>query len=278
MKKLDFSFSKLHGTGNSFVFGDLRTPKNREQFRKAFNKISRKQLAKQICNPSTGIGADGFALFENTKKGAAVQWDFYNSDGSKAEMCGNAARCAGIYLTKGKPAKEPFHLRTGAGLIEIQVHSMDKIEVEMTEPKGLLMNQRLSVRGNSVRYDFINTGVPHAVIQVNNLDLSNKYRELARVIQNHSRFSPKGTNVTFYERIGPRSLACASFERGVADFTRACGTGAVAAAAIFSERSSAGVKKIKTRVPGGFLEVDLSWSHPHLTGPARWISDFKIMS
>lgn len=266
----------MQGTGNSFVFGDLRSPKNKALFKKEFGKLSRKKLARMVCNMSTGIGADGFALFENTGPGAAVRWDFYNSDGSKAEMCGNAARCAGIYLSKGKALKKPFQLRTRAGLLEIKVNSIDKVQVEMTPIRYFERNQSITINGKKIAYAFVNSGVPHVVIQVKNLELSDKYRVLAKLIQAHHRFMPKSTNVTFYEKTGPRNIATASFERGVFDFTKACGTGAVAAAAVFSDKSSAQIKKIKLRVPGGVLNVDLAGVKPILTGPAKHIADFKI--
>lgn len=270
-------FSKLHGASNSFIFLDLRAPKKLDTFRRRFGKKMRARLARNICNPNTGIGADGFAIFErSTRPGIDIIWDFYNADGSKAEMCGNAARCAGLYLSRSRPkssAAKPFVLLTGSGPVRIQFANQDKIFVQMSKIKNWKEKQKIFVGGKTFTYSFVNSGVPHVVLATKKVPLNDGGRELARKIQNSPKFQPRSTNVSFYSVSSPGNIKSATFERGVFDFTKACGTGAVAAAYDYHKKNP-DYRRIKVNVPGGQLIVDFNEDRPILIGPARAIADF----
>jgi diaminopimelate epimerase len=271
-------FSKLQGIGNSFIFVDLRNPERAGAFQKLLGPTKRAKFAQQICDPAFGIGADGLVLLQNSTEDSdgslRVSWDFYNSDGSKAEMCGNAARCVGLFLFRAQGTKT-LQLLTGAGPVRVTFQSEDQIEVEMPKLTKVSVGQSLRYKGRVIKYDFVNSGVPHAVIIVKKLKLDDSLRELARFFQKHSRFKPKSTNVTFLQKSSGKILA-ASFERGVEDFTKACGTGAVAAAFCFWLGNKSSKSLVKVQLPGGLLQVDLSGDRPLLQGPARWIADFQI--
>lgn len=279
MSEQAFRFSKLHGAGNSFIFIDLRDPDLRKRFSKSFKGVSRSNLAVGLCDLQSGIGADGFAIFEaSTSKSYDVKWDFYNSDGSKAEMCGNAARCAGLYLKSvsgKKSTAKTISLKTGSGIVTVTTKNEDDISVEMAKVKNLKLRQSLRIAKSTVDFTFLNSGVPHAVIEDDRFDLTDSFRKLAKAIQKNKYFGPKSTNVTFYKVLGPAEIQSASFERGVFDFTLACGTGAVAAAVTYAAFNSK-FKKITVYVPGGKLFVDVKGERPILTGPARKVGDFFV--
>src|SRR6185437_16996273 len=93
-------FHKLSGAGNCFLMADLRDGRTR------LPKSQRRRLARQLCDVYTSIGADGVLFLETSRK-ADMQWDFYNADGSSAEMCGNAARCVGAFMLRQYNKKTP---------------------------------------------------------------------------------------------------------------------------------------------------------------------------
>lgn len=273
MSGVSLKFAKLQGTGNSFLFVDLRTPTSQKNWKKVFPKKSRSKVAKEYCDPHFGVGADGFAIFEFNKNNV-LGWDFYNSDGSKAEMCGNAARCAGLFLSGASSRPRSFELSTGAGPVSIKYFDPDDISVTMPVLKNWKVDQHLVIGGRSIRYDFLNSGVPHVVIRLGQLKIDERLREIALKIQKHSRFRPQGTNVSFYSIRSRNKIHSASFERGVEGFTLACGTGAVACAAVHGRNSGASL--VHLQVPGGKLKVDLKHKRPLLIGPARKIIDFRV--
>jgi diaminopimelate epimerase len=275
MSRPSLTLSKLHGTQNSFIFVDTRPAAQAKVFKRYSSAKARRRLAIELCDPRVGIGADGFVIIEPPKsKSHDVRWDFYNSDGSKAEMCGNAARCAGLFLAKSVRHR-PIRVQTGAGIVSVTPKSETEITVEMPLISDFASKQTVLLKQSSVGFDMVNTGVPHAVMNVPEFQLSAKEKDLSRELQTHEFFAPRSTNVTFYSPVRRGWIKTATFERGVFDFTKACGTGAIAAAYSYSH-SEPGVKKVRVDVPGGRLTVDLSENRPLLIGPAEWIADFKL--
>ena len=288
---------KLSGAGNSFIFVDLRRDSDQKKFQNLFTKNKRKEFAKRVCNPNHSFGADGLLFLENSRT-ADVKWDFYNSDGSNAEMCGNAARCVGRYLltfpqdlsTKVSSNLFPqsFTLETAAGVVGLTVKDLtikdsidsSTVEAEMPVLREIQYEQKFSFKGKRLYYDFINSGVPHAVIKVDRVSSvkqliakSESLSLIAHSIRTLSKFRKRGVNVTFYSPNGRDSILSLTFERGVKDFTQACGTGAVAAATSFSKGKE---KIVQVTVPGGKLKVDLTHNRPHLEGPAQFIGELYL--
>lgn len=212
-------FTKMSGTGNDFIIIDHRQPFLAEADMAAF--------AAKVCKRMFSVGADGLILIEN-HPGADFQWQFFNGDGSRAEMCGNGARCAARYAySKGiAPAKMSF--MTVAGLIKAEVIG-DQVRLEMTPPRDTSQNLVLTFGGVERTVHFSNTGVPHTVYFVDS-NGQTPVKEWGRELRMHGHFQPAGTNVNFAQVTGPSALKVRTYERGVEDETMACGTGAVAAA------------------------------------------------
>jgi len=215
-------FTKLVATGNDFVLIEAK--------RLGKASINPVGLARNICDRKFGIGADGLLLLERSKK-ADVKMRIFNADGSEAEMCGNGARCVASYVGKTRLA-----LETRAGIILSEVRK-DLVKIKLTQPHGIRFDIPIKINNRGLKVNFINTGVPHAVIFVSGVD-GIDVRTIGRLIRFHKRFAPAGTNVNFVEVLDSESLKIRTYERGVEDETLACGTGSVASALVFALRHS----------------------------------------
>lgn len=248
--------SLLSGAGNTFhIFYGL-------------DHMSSADLVKKICqqNPADGV----VFLKTEDENQSTYSWDFYNNDGSLAEMCGNATRCVGYYVEHILARRETkMNLKTTAGLIQIQRLGHDQYQVWMTQPT-ITSHEKLFV---------CNTGVPHVVIEISQKDSFDQHKAEARALRKSSEF-PQGTNVTLVQLTSDENkIKAVSFERGVEDFTLACGTGAVAAALYMNVRYKK--NKMNIEMPGGTLAVDTTNRlQPLMTGPAQHLKDcvyeFKI--
>ena len=218
-------FYKMTGSGNDFILID-----NRESIVDADRCV---ELVKSACLRKFSVGADGLILIEKDGK-VDFRWRFFNADGSEAEMCGNGGRCAARFAyLKGIVKKPQISFRTIAGIIRAEVKDT-KVKLEMTPPESLETDFDLHLPGRVVRCNFVNTGVPHTVILLDNVNELKKYNvfEVGRTIRYHKRFQPAGTNVNFVVATGPHSMSIRTYERGVEDETLACGTGSIAGAII----------------------------------------------
>jgi diaminopimelate epimerase len=216
------SFHKMVASGNDFVVIDHRRP-----FLKNI-----KAFAKKVCDRNFGIGGDGLLLMEKSKK-ADIKMRIFNPDGSEAEMCGNGARCAGLYARSILGLKRSFSMETCAGVVSCQINRWT-VKVALTPPKGYKSESKLKVNNTTLPYHFINTGVPHVVSMVKgNLDEVD-VKTLGRAIRGHEKFKPKGANVNFVYRSGPKTIRIRTYERGVEAETLACGTGSTAGAIVAS--------------------------------------------
>lgn len=214
MKKI--AFTKMVASGNDFVIVDAISHKP--------YAVCLKRLARQICDRKFGIGADGLLVLEKSKR-ADIRMRIFNADGSEAEMCGNGARCAALYIGNRRVGIE-----TKAGMVKSQVNG-NNVKIRLTGPAGFKLNIPIRVNRRALQVNFINTGVPHAVIFVEGLEKID-VENLGRQIRYHKKFAPRGTNVDFIEVLSRDSIKVRTYERGVEGETLACGTGAVAAALI----------------------------------------------
>ncbi len=223
-------FSKLQGSGNDFVLIDNRDGK----VYKTLSKIGLglKDFVVRVCENHTGVGADGLILIENPKDpDNDFRWRFFNADGSEAEMCGNGSRCAVRFCYDLGIVNEKVRFETIAGVIKAEVlEEGRKVRVQLTPPSEPT-EKILDVNGKWVEGVFIDTGVPHTVVPVKDID-SVDVVELGRVIRFHEEFQPKGTNVNFIQPIGKSRIRIRTYERGVEAETLACGTGATASAIV----------------------------------------------
>ncbi len=213
-------FTKMNGAGNDFVVIDNR--------QKVLPPAAAK-MAIRLCQPKTGVGADGLILLEKSAK-ADFKMRIFNPDGSEAEMCGNGARCIARFAYLKKIARANMVFETMAGLISAQVKGT-KVKLHMIDPHGLKDNLKINIGGKSRKLVFINTGVPHTIMFVNNIGKVPVF-DWGRIIRHHRYFKPAGTNVNFVSKIDRQTIAIRTYERGVENETLACGTGSVAAALI----------------------------------------------
>lgn len=211
-------------------------------------------FAKNICDRKFGAGADGLLWLESSRK-ADVRMRIFNADGSEAEMCGNGARCAALFRCQvpGARCQGKIRLETKAGIIDARIKG-DNVKIKLTDPKGMRLDVPLNAGGRQIKVNFVNTGVPHAVVFVEGL-MSMDILPLGRQLRYHREFLPAGTNVDFVEVIGKGAIKVRTYERGVEDETLACGTGSVAAALIFAVKSGASNKVIVSTKSGESLKV-----------------------
>jgi diaminopimelate epimerase len=214
-------FMKMSGSGNDFILIDHRKPFLKEEGLKDF--------IRKVCRRRISVGADGLILIEPSKK-ADFKWRFYNADGSEAEMCGNGGRCAARFANLKGITGPSLKFETLAGILSAQV-IRERVRLEMTKPFGLKLDETISIDGEKKILSSINTGVPHAVLFVEDL-AGLDIVPLGRAIRYHSFFAPKGTNADFVRLEENSQLSVRTYERGVEDETLACGTGVVASALI----------------------------------------------
>jgi diaminopimelate epimerase len=219
------TFYKMSGSGNDFIIIDNRS--------RIIDGLDLPKFIRAVCRRKMAVGADGLILIEPSDK-ADFRWQFFNSDGSRAEMCGNGARCAARFAVVNGIAKANLSFETDAGVVAGQVEG-DRARVKMPDPMDLRLDYAIELKTGPVTVSSINTGVPHVVIMrdsVAEVDVFN----LGREIRNHKAFAPAGTNVNFICRKGQGQLAIRTYERGVEDETLACGTGSIAGALVTSSK------------------------------------------
>ena len=214
-------FMKMSGSGNDFIIIDHRKPFLDQGLLKAF--------IRSVCRRRVSVGADGLILIEQSER-ADFKWRFYNADGSEGEMCGNGGRCAARFASLKGIAGSSLTFETLAGILSAQVNGK-RVKLEMTKPHDLRLDESISIEGQEVILSKINTGVPHAVYFLEDLEDVDVFR-MGREIRFHPHYAPGGTNVNFVQMENSSQLSIRTYERGVEDETLACGTGAVASALI----------------------------------------------
>ena len=217
MKAIEFW--KMSGSGNDFILID-----NRDD---VVAEAHMPRLVQRACRRRESVGADG-AIFVVRSKQYDFAWRFFNADGGEAEMCGNGGRCVSRFAYLKGIAGPEMTFDTLAGPISARVNGR-VVKVLMPKPQKMMMDVAVDYGAEWQSCDFVNTGVPHVVVAVNDLENHPVFRE-GREIRYHQRFSPEGTNANFMTLLGPDELAVRTYERGVEDETLACGTGAIASA------------------------------------------------
>ncbi len=210
-------FYKMSGSGNDFIIID-----NRDL---SLNVGDLSAFARRVCERKISVGADGLLLIEPSKT-VNFKWQFFNSDGSIAEMCGNASRCVARYAYLKGIAPEKMSFETIAGIISAEVKD-DVVKVKLTDPSHVQPIGKLVIDDCQFVLDSVDTGVPHAVVFVDNLETCTVF-DWGRKIRRHEHFAPRGTNANFAKVIDQHKMKVRTYERGVEDETLACGTGVVA--------------------------------------------------
>lgn len=261
------NFTKMNGAGNDFVVVDNR----------GLDLALSREVIARLCDRHRGVGADGLLAVEPSDSGADFRMRYYNADGGEAEMCGNGARCFARFaarLLPQPPASLSFD--TPAGLIRA-TFSGEFVTINMSEPRDHREPEDLDLAGSVRNVHFLNTGVPHAVVFVDDVEAVDIAREGA-ALRWHPAFAPKGTNANFAQVVSPGNLVLRTFERGVEAETLACGTG-VCATAILHHLATGAPSPIAVRVRGGetlTVGFDSGFKNVTLTGPADFVFDGSI--
>lgn len=258
---MNIPFWKMHGAGNDFVIVDDRS----------FDfPASDPAWIARLANRRTGVGCEGVILIQPSDK-ATFRMRFFNPDGSEAEMCGNGARCVTRLAHDIGIAPRAMTIETLAGILHAEAHG-DSVRINMPPPRDWRMNRAIVVDEHSLAYHFVNSGVPHAVIEVDDLDQCN-VQQLGAEIRYHNDFAPAGTNADFIHITGPTSLRIRTYERGLESESGACGTGIVASALVSAMAGKVTPPVAVTTSNGDHLTVDFCLSHSNaerviLVGPA----------
>lgn len=254
-------FTKMHGAGNDFMVVDDR--------RLVF-PIEDTLFVQRIACRRTGVGCDGILLLQPSER-ADFRMRFINPDGGEQDMCGNGARCMAHLAHMRGVVSETMTIETGAGIMKATVLE-NLIRLELTAPADLQLDLDVGLEGS---VDFVNTGVPHAVVwvdDVRHVDL----RRIGKLIRNHVLFAPNGTNVNFACVEEDGSLTARTYERGVEAETLACGTGASAVAVLAAERGWVNLP-VTVHCAGGFdLVIDSVQGAITLLGGAETVFEGEI--
>ena len=251
---MKIKFSKMHGAGNDFVLIDDREGKVPwvDHF-----------LMASVAARRTGIGCEGVILVQKSDK-ADFRMRFLNPDGTEVEMCGNGSRCAAAFAHSIGASSKALTMETMCGLVDAQLTDTG-VCVWMPEPTKRAYGLELKVGDETVRGDFINTGVPHFVVQVPNIGNVDVQR-IGRALRLHPAFAPDGTNVDFVTFRAPNRMSMRTYERGVEAESGACGTGAVACVVVAVETAGFSLPSI-VKTPSGYdLTVAGDWRHHKCTG------------
>ena len=263
-------FWKMNGAGNDFiVLNNLEEHLPVERL---------PQIARTLCERHMSIGADGLMVVDAPTAGGDYRMLFYNSDGSVGEMCGNGARCICRYGYENGLAGETQTVETTAGIVTGRRMDRRLYRIRLNDPTTIRLDSPVEVDGVTYDCSYVelgDPGLPHAVVPYADLRHADEHelRELGRAIRWNKAF-PKGANVNFYEIIGEDHIFERTFERGVEDFTYACGTGTGSVVAVLTLQGRVSGHGVQADMTGGRLVIDAERVHSrieslYLTGPTN---------
>lgn len=267
---MKIKFLKMSGAGNDFIVIDNRLG--------VIDHYNCADFVENVCRRGVSVGADGVILIARSDK-ADFKWHYFNADGSEAEMCGNGARCVARFAFLEGIAGENLSFETLAGIIHAEVLG-HRVKLEMPRPHGFDLDIRLPIEGKEYTVNFINTGVPHAVKFVQELE-NYDVLKMGKEIRFHPHFEPAGANANFIVVQDRSHINIRTYERGVEGETLACGTGSVAAALIAAVKGFADSPvNLRTR-SGSLLTVHFDrdgndFRSVYLEGEARVIYEGNL--
>lgn len=258
-------FKKMHGAANDFVLVDDRA----QTF-----PLEDKEWVARIAARRTGVGCEGLILIQPSER-ADFRMRFINPDGGEVEMCGNGARCVARLAHDLGVAPERMTIETMAGLLGAEMLGV-QVRLTMTPPRDWRLAFPLRTGPEETRTaHFVNTGVPHAVVVVEDLEAEDVHR-LGAAIRYHEAFRPAGTNANFIQAAPDGTLRVRTYERGVEAETKACGTGMVACGLIAARLGLVRLPVTVIPASGDWLVVDgraegEGYAAVTLTGPAEYV-------
>ena len=253
----------MSGAGNDFMVIDARGL-----------SLDFEALAKKLC---AMVGADGFMAVDDSDT-ADFRLHFYNSDGSRGEMCGNGARCICKFAYDLGIAGETMTVQTDAGLVPGWRLGENRYRVKLNNPSVLDLKRR----PDAAYVELGQPGVPHSVTEVPGLEYSMKeqLRPMAKALRHAPEF-PKGANANLYCWVSDSIVRVLTFERGVEDYTLACGTGSGSVAAALWAKGVAPDGTLEVENPGGRLYVTVEGDkgvvkNLYLEGPAEVVKEYEV--
>ena len=253
----------MSGAGNDFVVIDARGL-----------TLDFEEMSKELCALS---GADGFMAVDYSER-ADFKLHFYNSDGSRGEMCGNGSRCICRFAYDHGIAGENMVVETDAGLVSGRRLSESQYLVKLNNPGIVDLNRK----GDIAYVELGNPGVPQAVVEVPGLnwEQAEELREQGKSLRYDPAF-PKGANVNFYSWIGEGKVRVMTYERGVEDYTLACGTGCGSTAVTLWLRGQLPGGKLTAENRGGTLALSVEGENGvvsalYLEGSAVILKEYNI--
>ena len=270
-------FWKMNGAGNDFVVLNNLVEKLPEEIFP--------QIARTLCERHMSIGADGLMVVDAPTQGGDYKMLFFNSDGSIGEMCGNGARCICRYGYENGLAGEVQTVETTAGIVIGHRISERLYKIRLNDPTTIHLDSPVEIDGVEYACSYVelgNPGLPHAVVPYHDLKNAdaNELRELGRKIRWYKDF-PKGANVNFYEILDEDHVYERTFERGVEDFTYACGTGTGSLVTVLTLQGKVSGRGVKVDMTGGQLIIDVERegaqiSDLFLTGPTNIVAKGEV--
>ena len=268
--------TKMHGAGNDFVIvNNLITQLPEERF---------PALAQKLCAPHTGVGADGMMVVVPAEDGGDFGMRFYNKDGSLGEMCGNGARCICRYGFENGLAGETQRVETTAGLVVGERVDARRYRIRLNDPSVVDLHRMVRIDGEDYDCAYVelgDPGIPHAVVQLPDWDTwdTDRLRALGRKLRFAPVF-PRGANVSFVKTSDADAVKAVTYERGVEDFTLACGTGCGSITTALTLLGLVSGREVSISMPGGQLSVTLSSEGSvrdiFLTGPTCFVFEGEV--
>ena len=271
-------FWKMNGAGNDFLIVDDR--------QNAVPDERWPDIVRTLCQRHLSIGADGFMVVKKPTNGGDYKMLFFNSDGSMGEMCGNGARCICRYGLENGLAGRVQRVETTAGLVTGWQVDRQRYRVRLNDPCNIRLHDRMEAEGTIYDCAYLelgDPGIPHAVVPIRGLQDydTQTLRRLGRRLRYDPAF-PKGANVNFYELIGPNHVYERTYERGVEDFTYACGTGTGSVVTVLTLLGKVSGKNVQVDMTGGRLVIDVERDGAgritdlYLTGPTNVVCKGEI--
>ncbi|TES90921.1 MAG: diaminopimelate epimerase [Candidatus Cloacimonadota bacterium] len=217
---MKFNFTKVEGSGNDFILIDNR---------KGNISYLTKRVKRKLCSRKKGVGADGILILEKDYNFPFLM-RYYNADGGEAEMCGNGARCAALYVYSKGFVSRKFSFRSKSSTHNVEILKANFVKVELP-PCEFKRKIRLKIEGKPSDCFFLKVGVPHIVIFTENIEKIDVLT-IGKRVRNLKIFGPQGTNVNFVRKDEKNRLTVRTYERGIETETLSCGTGAAASSAV----------------------------------------------
>lgn len=257
---MEIPFYKMQGAANDFiVINNMELKLSGDQL------VS---LTKQVCQKHFSIGSDALMALDFPQNDGDFRMRFYNADGTEAEMCGNGVRCIARYAYETGICNEQMTVETQAGNVYCWRLSQRQYKVQMNEPSVETFDVNFPESNLTIDYvELGNPGVPHLVVHYPELKVTPlaNITSLAEKMRSWSALD-KGANVNFYAVDKNGAVILRTFERGVEDFTLACGTGAISTAYVLKKRQIIQTDPVTLQVLGGRLEVTESNQRFYLIG------------